>query len=93
MRFCKDFAIDRQWCFDNGIDYRQLEEEKIFQEHVMKYSFDKRRKDIEQELRISKQLHDQYQVESSARIQANINKKREEKLVEYEKNRVQLMMK
>jgi hypothetical protein len=58
----------------------------------MKYSFDKRRKDIEQELRISKQLHDQYQVESSARIQANINKKREDKLVEYEKNRVQLLM-
>ena len=22
MKFCKDFAIDRQWCFDNGIDYR-----------------------------------------------------------------------
>ena len=39
IKFCKDFAIDREWCFKNGIDYRQLDEEKIFQEYNIKFNF------------------------------------------------------
>ena len=56
------------------------------------YNFSGRKKEIDQEIRISKQLYDQYQVENSIRIQANINRRREKKLVDYEKTRVKLMM-
>jgi hypothetical protein len=30
LRFCKDFAIERDWCFKHGIDYRELDDERKF---------------------------------------------------------------
>jgi hypothetical protein len=53
IRFCKDFSHDRDWCHKNGIDYRGLEEEKMFQKYVIEYKFNQRRMEIEQEIRIS----------------------------------------
>jgi hypothetical protein len=54
IKFCKDFSEDRNWCYRNGINYKVLKEEKTFQEYVIKFNFDKRRIEIEQEIRLSK---------------------------------------
>lgn len=30
IEFCKEFQKERKWCFENGLDYRDLEEEQVF---------------------------------------------------------------
>lgn len=39
IEFCKEFQKERKWCYENGLDYRSLQEEKTFQNHLKKFKF------------------------------------------------------
>lgn len=34
LDFCKQYAQEREWCFQNDVDFRKLPEETKFQEYI-----------------------------------------------------------
>lgn len=50
IAFCKDFQEERKWCFQNKIDYRNLPEEKLFQEYCKEFDFKAKRRQIALEI-------------------------------------------
>lgn len=46
IKFCREYARERKWCFENGIDFRKVKEEDKFQELILKFNFRERKDQI-----------------------------------------------
>lgn len=46
LKFCKIYSRERKWCQENDLDFRELEEEKLFQEYMEKFQFKAKRENL-----------------------------------------------
>ena len=60
LEFCKEYHPERQWCFDNGLDFTALEEEQKFVGYLEKFKFKAKREIIHAEINVRKQIIQKY---------------------------------
>ena len=39
LKFCKEYAKEREWCYINDLDFRDLPEEKTFWGMIKEFNF------------------------------------------------------